>query len=68
MAPGDRVRHRVFGEGVVTAVSKTGAMTIRFEKLATPRTLMPGAPLEKVFAEEEPLVEERNRRANPNLS
>ncbi len=58
MAPGDRVRHRVFGEGTVTAVSKTGAMTIRFEKLATPRTLMPGAPLEKIFAEGTPSAEE----------
>lgn len=46
--PGDRVRHKVFGEGEVIAVSQTGAMTIRFPKLPTPRTLMAGAPIEKL--------------------
>ena len=45
---GDRVRHKVFGEGEVISVSQSGAATVRFEKLATPRTLMAGAPLEKL--------------------
>ncbi|MCI6529598.1 MAG: UvrD-helicase domain-containing protein [Mesosutterella sp.] len=48
LAPGDRVRHKVFGEGEVLQVEKNGAVSIRFEKLATPRTLIAGAPLEKL--------------------
>ena len=48
LAPGDLVRHRVFGEGEVVAVSRAGAVTVSFAKLATPRTFMPGAPLEKL--------------------
>lgn len=48
LKPGDRVRHKAFGEGEVVAVSQSGSITIRFAKIATPRTLMAGAPLEKL--------------------
>ena len=54
--PGDRVRHKVFGDGEIIAVAKSGAMTIRFPTLATPRTLMAGAPLERISTAGAPTV------------
>lgn len=54
--PGDQVRHKVFGDGEIIAVAKSGAMTIRFPTLATPRTLMAGAPLERISTAGAPTV------------
>lgn len=54
--PGDRVRHKVFGDGEIITVAKSGAMTIRFPTLATPRTLMAGAPLERISTAGAPTV------------
>ncbi len=48
-APGDMVEHPVFGKGTVTAADHAArTYTIKFESLATVRTLRFGAPLDPV--------------------
>ena len=46
---GDRVRHKVFGEGVITGIrSDIGCYVIKFDEVATERNVKIGMVLEKV--------------------
>lgn len=46
---GDRVRHKVFGEGVITGIrSDIGCYVIKFDKVATERNVKIGTGLEKL--------------------
>mgnify|MGYP000974456698 FL=1 len=49
LKPGDRVRHKVFGEGVITDIrGDIGCYVIKFDKVATERNLKIGTGLEKL--------------------
>ena len=49
LKPGDRVRHKVFGEGVITDIrGDIGCYVIKFDKMATERNLKIGTGLERV--------------------
>lgn len=49
LKPGDRVRHKVFGEGVITDIrGDIGCYVIKFDKVATERNLKIGTGLERV--------------------
>lgn len=49
LKPGDRVRHKVFGEGVITDIrGDIGCYVIKFDKVATERNLKIGIALEKL--------------------
>lgn len=49
LKPGDRVRHKVFGEGVITDIrGDIGCYVIKFDKMATERNLKIGTGLEKL--------------------
>lgn len=49
LKPGDRVRHKVFGEGVITDIrGDIGCYVIKFDKVATERNLKIGIALERV--------------------
>lgn len=49
LKPGDRVRHKVFGEGVITDIrGDIGCYVIKFDKVATERNLKIGTALEKL--------------------
>ena len=46
---GDRVRHKIFGEGKITAVDiSAAAYVVQFDNLKTPRSLQFSAKLEKL--------------------
>ena len=50
-AAGTRVRHKVFGEGTVTAVdTERGFYTIKFDAIATERHIMIKTPLEAIVS------------------
>lgn len=49
LKPGDRVKHKVFGEGVITDIrGDIGCYVIKFDKVATERNLKIGTGLERV--------------------
>lgn len=49
LKPGDRVKHKVFGEGVITDIrGDIGCYVIKFDKVATERNLKIGIALERV--------------------
>ena len=49
LSVGDRVMHKVFGEGTITAMRKDiGCYVIKFDKMATERNLKIGTALEKL--------------------
>lgn len=49
LKPGDRVRHKVFSEGVITDIrGDIGCYVIKFDKMATERNLKIGTGLERV--------------------
>lgn len=49
LKPGDRVKHKVFGEGVITDIrGDIGCYVIKFDKVATERNLKIGTGLEKL--------------------
>lgn len=49
LKPGDRVRHKVFGEGTITGIrGDIGCYVIKFDKMATERNLKIGIALERV--------------------
>lgn len=49
LKPGDRVRHKVFGEGVITDMrGDIGCYVIKFDKVETERNLKIGTGLEKL--------------------
>lgn len=49
LKPGDRVRHKVFGEGLITDIrGDIGCYVIKFDKVATERNLKIGTGLEKL--------------------
>lgn len=49
LKPGDRVRHKVFGEGVITDIrGDIGCYVVKFDKVATERNLKIGVGLEKL--------------------
>lgn len=49
LKPGDRVRHKVFGEGTITGIrGDIGCYVIKFDKMATERNLKIGVGLERV--------------------
>jgi len=50
LTTGDSVRHRSFGEGVVTGMDAGGVVTIRFEDGSERRLMLDYAPLEKIHA------------------
>ena len=46
---GDRVRHKVFGEGTITGIRvDIGCYVVKFDKVATERNLKIGTGLERV--------------------
>ena len=48
LKPGDRVRHKVFGDGTITGIrGDIGCYVIKFDKVATERNLKIGTALEK---------------------
>lgn len=49
LKPGDRVKHKVFGEGTITGIrGDIGCYVIKFDKMATERNLKIGIALERV--------------------
>lgn len=49
LKPGDRVKHKVFGEGTITGIrGDIGCYVIKFDKMATERNLKIGTGLEKL--------------------
>lgn len=49
LKPGDRVKHKVFGEGTITGIrGDIGCYVIKFDKMATERNLKIGTALEKL--------------------
>lgn len=49
LSVGDRVMHKVFGEGTITAMrTGIGCYVIKFDKMATERNLKIGTALEKL--------------------
>lgn len=47
--PGDRVRHKVFGEGTITGIrGDIGCYVVKFDRVATERNLKIGVGLEKL--------------------
>ena len=49
LSVGDRVMHKVFGEGTITAMrTDIGCYVIKFDKMATERNLKIGTGLEKI--------------------
>lgn len=49
LKPGDRVRHKVFGEGTITGIrGDIGCYVVKFDKVATERNLKIGTGLEKL--------------------
>lgn len=49
LKPGDRVRHKVFGEGTITGIRvDIGCYVVKFDKVATERNLKIGVGLERV--------------------
>ena len=47
--PGDRVRHKVFGEGTITGIrGDIGCYVVKFDRVATERNLKIGVGLERV--------------------
>lgn len=49
LKPGDRVKHKVFGEGTITGIrGDIGCYVIKFDKVATERNLKIGTGLERV--------------------
>lgn len=49
LKPGDRVRHKVFGEGTITGIrGDIGCYVVKFDRVATERNLKIGTGLEKI--------------------
>lgn len=49
LKPGDRVRHKVFGEGTITGIrGDIGCYVVKFDRVATERNLKIGVGLERV--------------------
>lgn len=49
LKPGDRVRHKVFGEGTITGIRvDIGCYVVKFDKVATERNLKIGTGLDKI--------------------
>ena len=49
LKPGDRVRHKVFGDGTITGIrGDIGCYVIKFDKVATERNLKIGTEMERV--------------------
>lgn len=49
LKPGDRVRHKVFGEGTITGIrGDIGCYVVKFDRVATERNLKIGVGLEKI--------------------
>lgn len=49
LKPGDRVRHKVFGEGTITGIrGDIGCYVVKFDRVATERNLKIGVGLEKL--------------------
>lgn len=49
LKPGDRVRHKVFGEGTITGIrGDIGCYVVKFDRVATERNLKIGGGLERV--------------------
>lgn len=49
LKPGDRVRHKVFGEGTITGIrGDIGCYVVKFDRVATERNLKIGTGLEKL--------------------
>lgn len=49
LKPGDRVRHKVFGEGTITGIrGDIGCYVVKFDRVATERNLKIGVELEKL--------------------
>lgn len=49
LKPGDRVRHKVFGEGTITGIrGDIGCYVVKFDRVATERNLKIGTVLEKL--------------------
>ena len=49
LKPGDRVRHKVFGEGTITGIrGDIGCYVVKFDRVETERNLKIGVGLDKI--------------------